>query len=490
MTINRYFTLLLFFSITNILFAQNYNQPTPEEGVQNAINQFTSAPSLKNASVGISMISLDSMNIIGEYNAMQSQITASTMKTVTSATALNILGKDFKFHTQVFTNGDIQNGNIDGDLIIKGGGDPTLDSEYMPQPSTFVDSIVTVLKNNGIQEIEGNIIIDESAYPAPYAPASWMIEDLGYDYGTSIHALNFSDNTLKLSYDLQKDNFTYNTLQTQNYLKVINHCNVIDEETDSISLTGLELRLDVDTDILHLYGNVKAENKTITIANPSPDLLLRDSIEVALNKAGIKIKHNESEGNKYKNSSLLLDYESPELSEIINSLLVRSDNMYTECVLRAIAINSGKQATAENGVEIVKKFWEERGIDVTGLFMIDGSGLARTNKAPASFFTHMLSVAYKELNQAGIVFHDLFPIAGINGTVKRVAAKTTAAGKFALKSGSMSHVQCYVGYYPVEAPKYCIGILINSFTGKRTDLVKNVSQMLVGIDNALSEKQP
>lgn len=488
MNIYRFIILFTLIWAACPLFAQKTKTPLPQEDVQSAINKFIADPSLRNASVGISMITLDSMNIIGEYNTLQSQITASTMKTVTSATALSLLGHDFRFHTKVFAKGKIQDGNIDGDLVIKGGGDPTLDSEHLPQPSTFIDSLVAILKSNGIKEITGNITIDESVYPTPYTPASWMIEDLGYGYGTSIHALNYADNTLKLNYDLQKDTFIYNTIQSQNYLQVRNHCNVIEEENDSISLTGMELRLDIDTDILHLYGNVKPENKTITIANPSPDLLLRDSIEIALKNAGIKIGNRQIEYDKPQNNELLLDYQSSELSEIVNSLLVRSDNMYTECVLRAIAINSGKQATTENGVEIVKKYWAERGVDVTGLFMIDGSGLARTNKAPASFFTHMLSIAYNDFNQNGITFQNLFPIAGKNGTVKRVAEKTTAAGKFALKSGSMSHVQCYVGYYPIQAPKYCIAILINSFTGKRSDLVKNVSKMLVDIDNALSKQ--
>ena len=232
---------------------------------------------------------------------------------------------------------------------------------------------------------------------------------------------------------------------------------------------------------------MKPQNGIRTIANPSPDLLLRDSVTTALKDAGIAILNKDFQLCHKAEPTLLLDFESPALTDIVNSLLVRSDNMYTESVLRAIAIDSCKTGTTLNGVEVVKNFWREHGVDVEGLFMIDGSGLARTNKVPASFFNHMLSLAYRDLSVDGIKFHELFPIAGKNGTVRKLTAKTSASGKFALKSGSMSHVQCYVGYYPVESPKYVVSILINSFTCPRSELVKMVSEMLVGIDNALSE---
>lgn len=463
---------------------QNTDSITPQQ----AIDKFVSDSSLCHASVGVGVVRLDDMAVIGEYNTYQSQITASTMKTVTSATALKLLGKDFRFHTTVVAKGKIhKKGRIEGDLVIRGGGDPTLGSEYMPQTPGFIESVIAELKAKGIKEIKGDIVVDDSAYPSPYVPASWMIEDLGYGYGTSIHALNFADNTLKLNADVTQDSFNYFTDQTQSYFKVENHCVVQDESTDSVAINGLDLRLDIENDILHLGGNIKPGNIRMTVANPSPDLLLRDSLEIALHNAGIKVKHKKVKPENKVNTSKILDYTSPALSEIVKSLLERSDNMYTECLLRALAANAHKQPTAENGVEVVKAFWTEQGVDVTGLFMIDGSGLSRTNKAPVSFFTHMLTVAERELKQDGVDFHTLFPVAGKNGTVRRVAAGTPAAGKFALKSGSMSHVQCYVGYYPVENPKYAVGILINSFTCPRAELVKMVSEMLVGIDAGLSE---
>lgn len=481
--------VLLLLGVCVSTFSIRANEPMNEIITpQQAIDKFVGDSALRYASVGVSVVSLDSMDVVAEYNPYQSQITASTMKTVTSATALKLLGKDFRFHTHVVADGEIsKKGKLKGDLLIKGGGDPTLGSCHFQQSTGFVDSLVLILKEYGINEIQGDVVVDDMAYPSPYVPASWMIEDLGYGYGTGVHALNFADNTLKLNVNIGHDTFEYDTDQYQSYLSVENHCTVMSEENDSVSISGLGLRLDIENDILHLSGNVKPDKIRMTIANPSPDQLLRDSLLFALEMAGIEVKCKNIDKEDRVTSSRLLDYTSPALSDIVKSLLERSDNMYTECVLRAIAVNAHKQATAENGVEIVKEFWKERGVDVEGLFMLDGSGLSRTNKAPVSFFTHMLAVAEKELREDGIEFHEHFPVAGINGTVKRVAAGTSAAGKFALKSGSMSHVQCYVGYYPVENPQYTVGILINSFTCPRSELVKMVSDMLVGIDSGLSQ---
>ncbi len=458
-------------------------------GVQAAIDKFVNHTSLRHGSVGVQVVSLDSMKVEGEANPHQSQITASTMKTVTSATALQLLGKDFKFSTKVYVDGVIKkNGKMEGDLIIVGGGDPTLGSRHMEPQVDFVATVISELKAKGIKEISGNIVVDESVLPEPKVPASWMIEDLGYGYGTSIHGLNFADNELKLNFTINENGFNYYTDQTQSYFKVENHCVALTEETDSLEFDGVGLRLDIENDILHLNGNVKFPCKRrMTVANPSPDLLLRDSMEVALKAAGIKVAHKTIKPSKKVAHTLVLDHKSQELSKIVESLLIRSDNMYTECVLRAIARNAGKQSTSGNGVAVVKEFWKDRGVDVEGLFMLDGSGLSRTNKAPVSFFTHMLAEALPMLKEQGVDFHLLFPVAGKNGTVRKVAAGTPAAGKFAVKSGSMSHVQCYVGYYPVEDPKYTVAILINSFTGARSELVKIVGEMLVGIDAALTK---
>lgn len=464
--------------------AENAQKPT----VQQAIDKFASHESLRNASFGVQVVSIDSLKVIGEHNPLQSNITASTMKTVTSATALKLLGKDFTFKTQVIADGKIhKKGRIEGDLIVRGGGDPTLGSQHFPDQPVFVDEVIKALKEKGIKEIKGNIVVDESLYSYPYAPASWMVEDLAYGYGTGIHALNFADNTIQVKVNIAKDKFEYTTSPNASYLTVKNLCNIVDEFTDSVASTGLERALDEGSDVLYLSGNVKPMERSMTIANPSPDLLLRDSLETALKAAGIKIKHKNIKAEKKGSPSLLMTYNSPKLSKIVKSLLERSDNMFTECVLRAIAVNSGKQGTSYNGVKTVTDYWKNRGVDVTGLFMLDGSGLSRTNKAPVSFFTHMLSLAYNDLKEAGIDFPAHFPIAGKTGTVRRLAADTKAAGKFALKSGSMSHVQCYVGYYPVNDPKYAVAILINSFTCPRSELVKNVGTMLEAIDASLSD---
>lgn len=488
MRLSRYMMSVLFLMMfSSVMRADDTCKLSPRESVQLSINKFVNTPALKNASVGVCVTRLDDMALLGEYCPLQSQITASTMKTVTSATALKLLGKDYRFHTTVTTDGAINNGHLDGNIIITGSGDPTLGSEHMCDSIDFVKQVVSALKAHGIKEINGKIIVDDSAYPAPYVSGDWMVEDLGYGYGASVHALNFCDNTLRLNYEIDKDNLNFNTIEGQTYLKLMNHGTIINEDDDSTQITGPEFRLDINDDMLHLFGTMKPQKGIRTIANPSPDLLLRDSVTTALKDAGIAILNKDFQLCHKAEPTLLLDFESPALTDIVNSLLVRSDNMYTESVLRAIAIDSCKTGTTLNGVEVVKNFWREHGVDVEGLFMIDGSGLARTNKAPASFFNHMLSLAYRDLSVDGIKFHELFPIAGKNGTVRKLTAKTSASGKFALKSGSMSHVQCYVGYYPVESPKYVVSILINSFTCPRSELVKMVSEMLVGIDNALSE---
>ncbi|MEE0907099.1 MAG: D-alanyl-D-alanine carboxypeptidase, partial [Muribaculaceae bacterium] len=113
------------------------------------------------------------------------------------------------------------------------------------------------------------------------------------------------------------------------------------------------------------------------------------------------------------------------------------------------------------------------------LFMRDGSGLSRNNKASARFLCEMLRRVYADRDSLGCDFSQLLPVGGVSGTLKSLLGKTPLCGKVALKSGSMSDVQCFTGYYPADKPEYTVTILVNNFVCSRAQLRRNIEQLLV-----------
>ena len=183
-------------------------------------------------------------------------------------------------------------------------------------------------------------------------------------------------------------------------------------------------------------------------------------------------------------------HKSPELTEIITSLLDRSDNMFAHALLRAIGARDWELKGYENlpsdldqvGVAAVKHWLELQGIDTEPLFMRDGSGLARANKASVSFFGDMLTMmAHRRFD--GIRLCDLMPKAA--DRVGKTLEKNPLNDRIVLKSGSMRHVQCFVGYYPAEEPRYAFAVLVNNYTCSRASIKDQIGTFLC---NLLQEK--
>ena len=130
-----------------------------------------------------------------------SLVPASVMKVVTTAAALEILGTDFVFHTQIGITGNVnaETGLLEGNLILKGGCDPAFYSEYFPEHyrGTFEAWAAALLKA-GVKSIHGDFIVDLSQLNGSSIPAGWMWEDIGNYYGAGVSALTYSDNYYKI----------------------------------------------------------------------------------------------------------------------------------------------------------------------------------------------------------------------------------------------------------------------------------------------------
>ncbi|MBP5562097.1 MAG: D-alanyl-D-alanine carboxypeptidase/D-alanyl-D-alanine-endopeptidase [Muribaculaceae bacterium] len=441
---------------------------------QKTVDAFVADTMLRHASAGVALVDLSTGEIIAGNHVDVACITASTMKTVTSSAARLTLGPDFQYVTPVYLDGAVKGNRLEGNIVVVGTGDPTLGSQFFKDDLDITGEIVKALQSHGINRIEGKVIVDNSAYPFPPYCGDWDVGDLAWNYGMGIHAVNYCDNLTRLIFDGHDG-----TLGNAHLMPDVSNVEII----DMLSGRGED---NVDLHLEYVHPAIIATGTTIDttyymdIANPCPDVLLRDSIANSLTRAGIAVRWREidARGERWP----LVEHRSPALTDIVTSLLERSDNMFAEGLLRTLAYHSGRRATCTNGVAVVDSVMRRMGVDVSAKFQRDGSGLARANKATPRFFAQMLTAMNShKMGTREVQLVDLMPRVGVNARIGSSIAQSPISGQVATKSGSMSDVQCYVGYYPVNAPKWGFVTLINNWRGSRRALREKIDSMLLNV---------
>lgn len=392
--------------------------------------------------VGIYIEDLGTGNVIVAENDTKVMTPASVTKSVTTAVAQLVLPQNFRFKTNVYLLGDseVRNGCLTSDIIIKTSGDPTLESEYFPEKNGFVDSIVSSILRRGIKKIRGQIIIDTSNVEPIGTNPTWMLEDVAWDYGTGHQALNYRDNKFLLK--INNFNEVQVALQDSGFIDIEN--NMTEGEVNEV-----EMLRSGDSKLV-LKGSSSGPQK-LSCSMPYPDKVLVYELESKLHENGITI--DKSVGVNCKDTIMLYEHESPLRDDILRSLMVRSDNLYADAMLCAIAPGGEK-------VDSVYAVLNNLEIDCRYISLYDGCGLSRVNRLSPRF----LAKLYKKM--AGLKdYIATFPKSGIDGTLRYFLNDTRLEGRLALKTGSMGGVQCYGGYKLNEKgePSHVVVVMVNNF---------------------------
>lgn len=175
--------------------------------------------------------------------------------------------------------------------------------------------------------------------------------------------------------------------------------------------------------------------------------------------------------------SLLVDHKSAPISEIMRSCMMRSDNLFAEAFLRTFAVAKGKKGATEEGAALETEKWRHEKLPLSGVTIVDGSGLSRSNRLTASFLDAVLRRMSGNVDYASFM-----PLAGQEGTLKNFLAGTPLDSYIAMKTGSMNGIQCYAGYKLDDdfAPTHSVVVMINNM-GNRAAARGAVGKMLLSI---------
>ena len=415
----------------------------------------------EHSSIGIYIKDLNADSVLFESDAERALIPASIMKAFTSASALSILGPEYRFTTQVNLVGTLNQADslFTGNIQIIPSGDPTLESAHFKSTAGFCDSVAKKLTRVGIAHIKGEVIITDDM-PGDGPVPQWEIDDVAWAYGAGIHRLNYRDNIFQLN------PATGQTRPTVPSLDI----------TVMKSASGNNLVRGMWSDHLFVFGATPTNKKwVVTSTMPSPAAVLKYELTQHLADAGIEVSEPDAKLAANAQVTPLYTHNSVRLRYILRSLMVRSDNMFAEGVLRAFAPGS----TRDRAISKELALWKDRGLSTQYITVKDGSGLARVDRLSPRFLGEVLE--YMADSEYAALYTSLFPRAGKEGTVKSFMAKTPLSGRLVLKSGSMNGVQCYAGYLldSNDTPSHVVVFIANSFFCDRATLRTALQNLLL-----------
>jgi D-alanyl-D-alanine carboxypeptidase/D-alanyl-D-alanine-endopeptidase (penicillin-binding protein 4) len=449
--------------------------------VQQKISSWQTTPGLANASICIAVSDNQTNEMLIESMPQLSLVPASIMKVVTTATALEVFGPDFRFNTTLSYSGNLKNDTLFGDLQIIGGGDPTLGSEYFPENKNFQKKWIEAMQNKNIKAITGNLIMDASVYESQSIPGSWIWEDIGNYFGAGASGISMSDNLYEIH--LKSEAVAGQPTQIIGIVPKI----------PNLELTNEVLSSDSNSDEAYVFGSPEENKRVIrgTIPKnqsdfivkasvPNPASLLASEFRKTLTASGISIS-GDTKYEKAKNASTqLVVIQSPPLREIIKITNHESVNLFAEHLLKHLAFQKTGLGTTKDGCQFIVQFWKDKGLDMTGFFMNDGSGLSRFNAITASQLVYILNYM-KTKSLYSTDFHQSLATVG-NGTLTVFNEANFPNECLRAKSGSMTRVRCYAGYLTsISGRQLSFTILLNNFSCSQKEATLKIEELLVGL---------
>ena len=446
----------------------------------NAIKQFEADQQLRHGIISLCVADAQTGKTLYEHYSQLGLPAASTQKLFTSGAAFELLGASYRYKTQLGYKGSIKNEVLKGEITIIGSGDPTLGSwRYnSTKEEVILDKWMSAINNLKIKKVEGGVwcSLNKNEWSSATIPDGWIWQDIGNYYGAGCDILNWHEN----QYDL-----------------ILRPGKAVGEKAEIIGtkpkLFNAVLNCEVttgdknsgDNAFIYLapyseYGYVRgtipmgASEFTISGSFPKPALQLISTVTENLRNHGITVDSNLSAlriDSSFMNDkkaweslfspNIISVHYSPPLDSINYWFLRKSINLYGEALIKTIAFEKSGFGSTEKGVELVRNFWAEHGIDKSAINIIDGSGLSPQNRVTTDAEVKVLQ--YAKTRPWFNAFYNALP--EYNG--------------MKMKSGSIGGSRAFAGYHTAKNGKqFIFSIIVNNYDGSAAEMVKKMYKVL------------
>ena len=380
----------------------------------NAVAEVNVAPLVANlpegASTAVIAKNIDQNKIVADYNGSTFMLPASNQKVFTAVAAKLVLGDEFKFDTALLTNGKIQNGDLDGNLIVRFTGDPDLTSGQLYD-------LHAELKKQGVNKITGDLVLDTSVFSSHDRGLGWIWNDLTMCFNSPPSAANIDNNCFYAELDANQapgETVKIN-VPAQFPIQVFGQVYIAD--SNEVPYCQLDVVVH-DNNRYQVKGCLARQTKPfgLSFAVQDPDAYAAAIIQRQLKRLGIEFNGKVLQPQKMQQGQLLVQHFSKPLPDLLKKMMKKSDNQIADSLFRAVAYHYYKRpASFQLGTLAVKSILQKQGIKFGNSILADGSGLSRHNRvAPKT----MLSVLeYIARNENKLHLMETFPIAGVDGTI-------------------------------------------------------------------------
>lgn len=445
------------------------NSQTITQKLQKAFSVFENDNQLKNAISSLYVIDAQTGQVVFEKNSRVGLAPASTQKIITSISAYEILGKDFRYKTDFGIN-DKDNSR----LHIQPGGDPTFGSWRWQSTSkdTILNNLVKALSKKGVQQIR-DVLIDNSGWDAENIPDGWIWQDIGNYYGTGAQKFNYRENQLDILFQSGKS--------IGDPVRIVS---VIPEEAMPLKeklVSKLTSAARGSGDNAYVYfpndgtGNfvirgtipVNENGFSISASVTEPGKVFLNVIKAGLQKEkridGIDSRLEIVNGGPDQKTpyTIIYSYTSPVLDSIIYWFNKKSVNLFGEALIKTIGYLKKGIGSTESGVEVVQNFWKAMNLDLNELKITDGSGLSPLNRVTTHAQVEILKYARSREWFPG--FYLSLP--EYNGMM--------------MKSGTIRGAKGFAGYHKAKNGKeFIFSFLVNNYNGSPSSLVNKMYRVL------------
>ncbi|MFV1976230.1 MAG: D-alanyl-D-alanine carboxypeptidase/D-alanyl-D-alanine-endopeptidase [Candidatus Scalindua sp.] len=460
--------VLLFFSI---ICSGNVWSTPENEKLKVEIDAILQKYKPKGTHVGISIFSVSRNKSLYKSNSHKQFVVASNMKLFTTATALVYLGADFEYKTEIFYRGDISaDGRLDGDIIIKGSGDPNISGRFFEGNVTAVPAYwADKIREHGIQVISGDIIADDSIFDREFVHSNWPKDQLSEWYCAPVSGLSFNDNCIDI---IMKPNSNPGGLASveiepgTSYVKIVNRC----KTTTLKSKHAYSLYRKPFTNQINIKGNfwskASPSKEWITITNPP--LYMATVFKEILEGKNVRVMGearviDETDFNARDRLNILV-LTTSSLRQSITVANKRSQGFYAEQILKTLGATINNEGSFSGGLDVIKNFLTKLGIPEDRYQLDDGSGLSKKNKFTPDTITTLLNYMYNHKNAA--IFLKSLPVSGTDGTLKKRLKDEPYKSRVRAKTGYVYGTRTLSGYVKtLDEEIIAFSILVNKIKG-------------------------
>ena len=406
------------------------------------VQQALKTNKLQNDALSLVLLPLTGPGVPTVFNADVSMNPASTMKLVTTYAALEMLGPTHQWKTEFYTDGTLNNGILNGNLYIKGGGDPKLNMEKLWL-------LMRDLRANGVQQITGDLVLDRNFFNQPQLP---VFNDDGNDKNKPflVKPDSLMVNLKALRFVARNDGGKVlisveppiASIKIDNQVKAVN----TKQCTGDVRYNPVP---QADGSVLVTVSGQLADG-----CNSQTYLSLLDhatytagAVRAIWKELGGSIQGQDRQASVPKNAKLLARAFSPDLAEIIRDINKYSNNTMAQQLFLSLGAqfrNDADGDDAKAAQRVVRQWLAKKGITAPHLIMENGSGLSRAERVSAREMAQMLQAAWKSPYAAEFI--SSMPIAGKDGTMRKRLKTTAMNGQAHIKTGTLNTVRAISGF--------------------------------------------